>query len=131
MLIVQGENVDPASRGDVHEAFDFGVPCTSIYAPNFVRLEEDVNVWPEKLGEPFKTKIMEYFEAVAALGRKLSQIFALALDLEESYFDKYTTMPAVIARILFYPPQFGEVDMKELGIGAHTHDPTPRKSDFQ
>ena len=111
--------MDPESRGDVHEGFDFGVPCTSIYAPNFERTDEDVNVWPKQLGQPFKRSIMEYYEAVTALGRKLSQIFALSLNLEETYFDRYITLPAVIARILYYPPQTGEVDMKELGIGAH------------
>jgi isopenicillin N synthase-like dioxygenase len=113
--------VDPESRGDVHEGFDFGVPNTSIYAPNFERTNEDVNVWPEKLGEPFKKRITEYYEAACDLGRKLAQIFALSLNLEETYFDKYITLPAVIARILYYPPQLGEVDMKELGIGAHRY----------
>ena len=111
--------MDPESRGDVHEAFDFGVPCTSIYAPNFERTSEDTNVWPKKLGESFKKSIMDYYEAVVAFGRKLAQIFALSLRLEETYFDEYITLPAVIARVLYYPPQTGEIDMKELGIGAH------------
>jgi isopenicillin N synthase-like dioxygenase len=113
--------VDPESRGDVHEAFDFGVPCTSIYAPNFERTDKDVNVWPTQLGEPFKNSIMNYYYAVTGLGRKLLQIFALSLNLDETYFDKYVTLPAVIARVLYYPPQTGEVDMKELGIGAHRY----------
>ena len=115
--------MDPESRGDLHEGFDFGVPCTSIYAPNFERSAEDVNVWPEKLGQPFKDKIMRYYDAATALGRKLAQIFALSLELEETYFDKYITLPAVIARILYYPSQEGEIDMKELGIGAHRYGP--------
>ena len=111
--------MDPESRGDVHEAFDFGVPSTSIYAPKFVRTTEDVNVWPKQLGEPFKNSIMDYYNTVTRLGRKLVQIFALSLKLDETYLDKYVTLPAVIARILYYPPQEGEVDMKALGIGAH------------
>lgn len=114
--------MDPESRGDVHEGFDFGVPNTSIYSPNFQRTTEDVNVWPKRLGEPFKSAIMDYYDAVTALGRKLVQIFALSLDLDEKYFDNYVTLPAVIARVLYYPPQTGEVDMKELGIGAHRYD---------
>jgi len=76
-------------------------------------------MWPEKLGLPFKQKIMSYYDAVTRLGKKLAQIFALALELDEFYFDKYITLPAVIARILYYPPQEGEIDVKELGIGAH------------
>jgi isopenicillin N synthase-like dioxygenase len=103
----------------LHEGFDFGTPCTSIYAPNFERTKEDVNVWPSQLGQPFKDKIMTYYEAVLQLGRKLTQLFALSLELEETYFDKYITLPAAIARILYYPPQEGEIDMKALGIGAH------------
>lgn len=119
--------MDPESRGDVHEGFDFGVPCTSIYAPGFERTDEDVNVWPRQLGEPFKTSIMQYYEAVTALGRKLTQLFALSLSLEETYFDKYITLPAVIARILYYPPQTGDIDLKELGIGAHRYSKTDLK----
>lgn len=64
---------------------------------------------------------MDYYDAVTVLGRKLLQIFALSLDLNETYFDKYVTLPAVIARVLYYPPQTGEIDMKELGIGAHRY----------
>jgi isopenicillin N synthase-like dioxygenase len=106
----------------MHEAFDFGHPSTSIYAPNFGLVEGDVNVWPEQLGLSFKEVVMEYFDAVATLGYKLAQIFALSLNLEETYFDKYITLPAAIARVLYYPPQTGEVDMKALGIGAHRYD---------
>ena len=85
----------------------------------FERTDGDVNVWPRQLGEPFKKAIMDYYDAVTALGRKLLQIFALSLKLDETYIDEYVTLPAVIARVLYYPPQTGEVDMKELGIGAH------------
>lgn len=103
----------------MHEGFDFGHPSTSIYAPDFGLVEGDVNVWPAQLGPSFKKVVMEYFDAVAALGRKMAQIFALSLDLDEAYFDKYITLPAAIARVLYYPPQMGEVDMRALGIGAH------------
>jgi isopenicillin N synthase-like dioxygenase len=106
----------------MHEAFDFGHPSTSIYAPDFGLVEGDVNVWPEQLGLSFKEVVMEYFDAVATLGYKLAQIFALSLNLEETYFDKYITLPAAIARVLYYPPQTGEVDMKALGIGAHRYN---------
>jgi isopenicillin N synthase-like dioxygenase len=64
---------------------------------------------------------MDYYDAVTGLGRKILHIFALSLQLEETYFDKYVTLPAVIARVLYYPSQFGEVNMKELGIGAHRY----------
>ena len=112
--------MDPESRGDMHEGFDFGHPSTSIYAPDFGLVQGDANVWPEQLGPSFKKVVMEYFDSVAALGRKMAQIFALSLNLEETYFDKYITLPAAIARLLYYPPQTGTVDMKAIGIGAHS-----------
>ena len=64
-------------------------------------------------------------------------IFALALDLPENFFEDKVRMwnpgrpgcmltgvqitrPAVIMRLLHYPPQTGVVDDRVQGIGAHT-----------
>jgi isopenicillin N synthase-like dioxygenase len=50
-------------------------------------------------------------------------MFALSLELEESYFDSLTTHPGGIFRLLHYPPQSPEqLSEKEekLGLGAHT-----------
>ena len=38
------------------------------------------------------------------LARHLFRLFALSLGLEETYFDKMTTHPGGIARLLYYPP---------------------------
>lgn len=70
------------------------------------------------------------------LGKLLFPLFALALDLPESFFDdkvlprqiayllsltsQQTTKPAAIMRLLYYPPQTGTVDDRIEGIGAHT-----------
>lgn len=51
--------------------------------------------------------------------RKMAQIFALALHLPESYFDKWTRLPEAGLRILHYPEQEASVD-DQNGIGAHT-----------
>ena len=51
--------------------------------------------------------------------RKMTQIFALALELPETYFDEWTKRPEAGMRILHYPEQRASVD-DQNGIGAHT-----------
>lgn len=55
-----------------------------------------------------------------ALGKRLFPLFALALGLDEHYFDEKLRRPGHTMRVLYYPPQYGEIDARELGIGAHT-----------
>ena len=55
-----------------------------------------------------------------ALGKRLFPLFALALGLDEHYFDDKLRRPGHTMRVLYYPPQYGEIDARELGIGAHT-----------
>lgn len=57
---------------------------------------------------------------IMSLGRRLFPFFALALDLPEDYFDPYLTNPGSVMRTLYYAPQEGAYDARELGIGAHS-----------
>jgi len=69
----------------------------------------------------------------------LFPLFALALDIDEHFFDNkvrldrrspvrvdllndvtQTTKPGAIMRLLHYPPQTGPIDDRIEGIGAHT-----------
>lgn len=57
------------------------------------------------------------------LARKLTHIFALALNLPEGYFDALTTQPGADALYIHYPPSpsvTGEGQDIEGGIGSHT-----------
>lgn len=86
----------------------------------------NTNVWPSESDLPgFRAGVAEYYGQVLALARHLFSLFALSLDLEESYFDELTTHPGGIGRLLYYPAssqkggQGGEGEGK-LGLGAHT-----------
>tara|TARA_R110002003_G_scaffold534_23_gene20390 strand:- start:28612 stop:29190 length:579 start_codon:yes stop_codon:yes gene_type:complete len=64
---------------------------------------------------------------VLNLARHLFRIFALSLDLPETYFDPMTTHPGGIARLLYYPPPkhaqpTATPASKEdhIGLGAHS-----------
>ena len=53
------------------------------------------------------------------LARRMMQTFALALGLEETYFDKITTAPFASSKIIHYPPQ-EPTSMDETGAPSHT-----------
>ncbi|KAK8866075.1 hypothetical protein IAR55_001226 [Kwoniella newhampshirensis] len=125
------ENNDPTNKGDMHEAFNMGLD-PSLDPASFGQEEEKEgelkhgeNLWPEKKdwdgAGAFKQANLNYYSAVLALGQSLFPLFALALNLPETFFDDKIKHPAAIMRILFYPA-LGERVVDELmpGIGAHT-----------
>lgn len=88
---------------------------------------ENGNVWPSEEDLPgFFQGIKDYYSHVLQLGRHLFKLFALSLDLEESYFDGMMTHPGGIARLLYYPPSKDPKPLdphekdKEIGLGAHS-----------
>ncbi|CAK5269843.1 unnamed protein product [Mycena citricolor] len=112
-----GENTDPNGRGDLHEGFDLG------WEEPGAGPMSGTNVWPSEDSAPgFRNCVLSYYRAVVDLGQSLFPLFALALDLPETFFDDKTTRPAAIMRLLHYPPQKAAVDQdgKIIGIGAHT-----------
>jgi len=77
------------------------------------------NLWPEHPAA-FRTTVSAYVDEMIGLGRRLFRGFALALGLEERWFDDKITKPMGQLRVIHYPPQEGALDPKQIGIGAHT-----------
>jgi isopenicillin N synthase-like dioxygenase len=115
--VPEGEEVFSAGSKDRKEAFDLGLDLspqdpdvlagTPILGPN---------VWPDSPG--FREAIGPYYDAVSALGKLLFRGFAQALELPESYFDRFVTKPPSQLRLIHYPHNPDAVDGS--GIGAHT-----------
>ena len=87
----------------------------------------NANVWPDEEALPgFYAAVKEYYGAILQLARHLFRLFALALELEEDYFDDMMTHPGGIARLLYYPPPKDPKPLdpnekdKEIGLGAHS-----------
>ncbi|KAJ3575865.1 hypothetical protein NP233_g806 [Leucocoprinus birnbaumii] len=131
-----GENTNVEGLGDLHEGFDLGwePEMRSSREKNSqsttVPLRDDgvmagENVWPDSGSLPeFREAVLAYYHSALRLGKLLFPLFALALDLPETFFDDKTTKPAAIMRLLHYPPQsptkLDTQDDRQIGIGSHT-----------
>jgi hypothetical protein len=61
-------------------------------------------LWPKNL-PGFKDTLYEHHAQLLTLARTMVRTFALALHLEESYFDRYIEEPSAAMRITHYPQQ--------------------------
>jgi len=78
------------------------------------------NLWPARPVE-FRTRTTDYVNEMVRLGRLIFQGFALALGMDEHWFDDKISKPMGQLRVIRYPPQEpGPIDPKRIGIGAHT-----------
>jgi isopenicillin N synthase-like dioxygenase len=69
----------------------------------------------------FKRDIIAYWGACLTLARKLVQIFALSLDLDEHYFDEKVTYPGADGVLNYYPVITKEEKANDtVGLGSHT-----------
>lgn len=82
---------------------------------------KDLNQWPSEDAAPgFYDAVKAYYGETLLLSRHLCRLFALSLDLPETYFDSKTTHPSANSRMLFYPARDGKMETEGVGLGAHT-----------
>ncbi|KAH0832404.1 2OG-Fe(II) oxygenase [Lanmaoa asiatica] len=128
-------NIDSANnnKGDFHEGFEVGWEEIEPKAHDDKRTNDGAmagaNVWPADDYPGFREACLEYYHAAVNVGKVLFPLFALALDLPETYFDDKVGLAccnysnsAAIMKALHYPLQEGhpEIDDDTPGIGAHT-----------
>jgi hypothetical protein len=61
-------------------------------------------LWPANLPS-FKDTLYEHHAQLLTLARRMVKTFALALHLDENYFDRYIEEPSAAMRITHYPQQ--------------------------
>ncbi|KAF9019957.1 Clavaminate synthase-like protein [Hymenopellis radicata] len=120
--LLSGNN-DPNNNGDLQEGFEFGWEPLTTGAAQDDRSGDGVmagaNVWPDKPPR-FREAALQYYHSAVRLGKAMFPLFALALHLDEDFFEDKTVHSAALMKVLHYPPQTGPVDGRVLGIGAHT-----------
>src|SRR5262245_11843283 len=100
--VPEGEEILYGGSNDRKEAFDLALDLSDDDA-DVLRQTPMLgpNVWPDIAG--FHEDVGAYYSAVFDLGQTLFRAFALALDLDEYYFDKLVTKPPSQLRLVHYP----------------------------
>ena len=111
-----GEEVFYGGARDQKESFDLCFELPEGVVDTRTDPFAGANVWPALPG--FREAVGSYYTAVFELGRRLLSGFALALDLSETFFDRFVTAPPSQLRMLHYPPN--PAPDVTVGIGAHT-----------
>jgi non-haem dioxygenase in morphine synthesis N-terminal len=113
------ENADPENSRDFKECFDLGAHQPDV-SPFFGQ-----NQMPSEPAD-FKETCEAYHSTMMALARKLISAISLSLDLPADYFEAMQRKPITIQRLLYYPPQKGEVSQEEIGNRLRfPDDPVP------
>lgn len=124
---VKGETLSAslgdAKPADLKETFSFG-------PSEFRRLDHkpnddaeafvfSANPWP--LAPPeFRPAVRLYYQELSALAGRIMRFFALALELPETYFDRFIDAEASALRLLNYPDLTEDPAPGQLRAGVHS-----------
>ncbi|WP_242671938.1 isopenicillin N synthase family dioxygenase [Stutzerimonas kirkiae] len=112
-----GEEIMASGIPDTKEAFDLSLdlppehPAVKAGTPLL-----GPNQWPRLEG--FRESVMDYYDAVFALGKVIFRAFAVGLGQDPELFLRYVSTPPSQLRLLHYPNNEDAVDRP--GIGEHT-----------
>lgn len=117
-------SLEESAPGDLKESFSIGpsdVPADDYYHNALAGPHFAPNVWPPEQSLPgFQAAYREYFSAMSELAQSLMRLFALALDLDEHFFDDKIDRHISMFRTLSYPDIKTEVEAGQMRASAHT-----------
>lgn len=114
-----GQTLQPGALPDRKEGYCIGDELSAL-DPRVAggKFNHGPNQWPKGL-PGFQPVMMAYYAALTVVAQRLMRGMALSLDLDERYFDGFTTQPMGTVRLLHYPPARPDVP-DGMGAGAHT-----------
>jgi isopenicillin N synthase-like dioxygenase len=115
---------DRDAAPDLFERFAIGRVAIESDDPYYSRTELTrrtfaPNLWPTEI-DGFAATMTAYYDAMSALARKLMRLFALALNLEENWFDDKIDKHMTSFVIQNYPDQIAPPRPGQLRAGAHS-----------
>jgi isopenicillin N synthase-like dioxygenase len=117
-------SLEESAPGDLKESFSIGpsdVPDEDYYHNAVAGPHFAPNVWPPESRLPgFQDAYRAYFAAMSELARSMMRIFALALELDEHFFDDRIDRHISMFRTLSYPDIKAEVEAGQMRASAHT-----------
>jgi isopenicillin N synthase-like dioxygenase len=113
----KGDYPDEINRS--YEAFDLGVDLPQ-NDPDYLAGNRLLgpNVWPDIVG--FRQTVSDYYEQISALGRLITSILELHLDLTPGAMTGHMTKPISQLRLLHYVRQSDKTKAASVNMGAHT-----------
>ncbi|KAK9927614.1 hypothetical protein M0R45_024790 [Rubus argutus] len=114
-LFVEKLDPDSSSTGDSKESY---------YIGSFEDVtQSNLNQWPsEDILPSWRPTMESYYRKVLSAGKRLISLIALALNLDEDFFEKVGALrnPTALLRLLHYPGQLGSSDQEIYGASAHS-----------
>lgn len=114
------EQLDPSQPGDWKESYDMGLnlpvdheligPERPLYGPN---------QYPTAIPD-FQRRMETHYWDMLALGKKILSALALALGIDETFFDNKFDHPLSVLRFLHYPSRPTTDKQAAIGAGAHS-----------
>jgi len=80
-----------------------------------------INQWPDEALPEFRKAIYEYYYEVLRFAQKMLQIFALALELEETALDDTFRQPLTDITMQYYPVQAPSKERQVPEASLHAH----------
>ncbi|KAK8126840.1 uncharacterized protein PG998_002599 [Apiospora kogelbergensis] len=133
------QRINPFESVDVRESFSWAydprfdpavADVTQIPPEAAAHLAPEDFPWEATANLPqFRAAVVEYWRACLGLARALIRAFALALELDEHFFDDKVTYPDAVLAMNYYPPipkPAGDAAVgraqseQEVSIGSHT-----------
>jgi isopenicillin N synthase-like dioxygenase len=129
---MEEETLDPArqSKGDTKEGFYIGpeiAPMDPRYSPEKL---SGPNCWPtttnthgewtEQDCQEFQKTMEEYYDKMSGVGFRVTQLLAMALELDVHYFDNFFQEPMGFVRLLHYASETSQPDQGVFACGAHS-----------
>jgi isopenicillin N synthase-like dioxygenase len=114
--------IDPVTRmNDFFEAFNVGVERSDFPGADLSVDDYPDNTWPET-PTVFRPLVEAYFTAAQRVARTMTEIFADALGVEQSYFAPFVENSLDVLRLNNYALPEGDIELgAELtGMGEHT-----------
>lgn len=110
------ESLDPYAA-DSKEVFKIGLELPAD-DPDFLNgiIMYGPNTWPRDL-PGFRDAVYAYYQDMFGLSRELFRLFALAIGIDEHFFDDKIDKPMAQLNLIRYPAHEGE---PHVGIGAHS-----------
>lgn len=118
-----GKTEDQTLLPSLQEGFGIGpldVPADDPYFHQpYARDIFTTNVWPQRPPD-FKASTTDYYREMSRVFRLMMRVFAVALNLPETYFDSMLTKHGSVLRLVHYPSLEREPGFGEVRAGAHT-----------